>query len=290
MTIQQQKSRIDYIADGMVKNFTVPFYFLDKQVAVYLSNQIKPLIEGKDYIVKNNQNTSGGEIELQTAPKDGIKVTIIRNVPLNQLVTFIEGESFPARDYETSLDKIVMSLQMIEEVLNRTLKLDVTSSYTIDELKTLIENINKDFDIIKKVPTLASAINTLYEELLTTSTNVVSKENNGLITSSGVATHLSDNYYTKDIIDNAITKKYGPISIDTSTIIKSDTYSEYPYHIDIILTDAKSSHTPTIILNLNDAISDNFAPLAESFEGFVRVYLKNKPTNPSLEIPIILLQ
>ena len=41
MTIQQQKSRIDYIADGMVKNFIVPFYFLDKQVAVYLSNQIK---------------------------------------------------------------------------------------------------------------------------------------------------------------------------------------------------------------------------------------------------------
>lgn len=290
MTIQQKKSRIDYIADGKAKSFIIPFYFLEKQIAVYLSDKTEPLTQDKDYIVKNNHNSSGGEVELFTAPKEGIKVTILRNVPLSQLITFIEGENFPASDYETSLDKIVMSLQMIEEVLDRTLKLDISSKYTVEEFKNLIEDINKDFDLIKKVPSLASAINTIYEELLTASTNIVAEENKGLITSSGVASHLKKYYHTKDTIDGMITQKFGPISIDTSNAIKSDTYNEYPYHIDIELKEAKSTQVPTIILNLSDAISDNFSPLSESYDGYVRIYLKNIPTSSTIEIPIILLQ
>jgi hypothetical protein len=290
MTVQQKKSKIDYIADGKAKNFIIPFYFLEKQIAVYVSDKKEPLTEGVDYHIINNQNQSGGEIEFIDAPKNNTKVTIIRNVPLNQLITFIEGENFPASDYETSLDKIVMALQMIEEVLDRTLKLDVISSYTIDEFKTLIEDINKEFDLIKKVPALSGAINAIYEELLTISTDDVDEKNKGLITSKGVATHLKNSYYTKDMIDTLTTKKYGPISIDVSNIIKSDTYNDYPYHADIELISAKSTDVPTIILNIDDAISNNFAPISESFDGYIRIYLKNIPQTSTIEIPIILLQ
>lgn len=109
MTVQADYNIQTYEGNGETKTFTVPFKFFDEEIAVYKGKTFNTYQKGEDYKVENNGN--GGEIVFEEAPKSGDFVTIVRSIPLNQLVTFIEGEDFPAHDYEYSLDRIVMALQ-----------------------------------------------------------------------------------------------------------------------------------------------------------------------------------
>ncbi len=257
MTIQSQISKITYNADGIASVYTIPFYFIENQIAVYLGTSQEKLIQNKDYKIISNNNLNGGEIEFFIPPAPNTLITILRDIPLTQLTSFIEGESFPATDYEHSLDKIVMSLQMLKEVLDRTVKLSPNSTFELKEFSDLIADLNKNYDEIKKVPVLASNIYSIYEELLR---------------------HTN------------ISLKIGPISLNVSDIIPDDTYEEYPYSLDVNIKNAKSTHIPTIIFNLEDAISSNYAPIAEAYDGYVRIYLKDIPNTEFIEIPIIFLQ
>ena len=257
MTIQSQISKITYKADGIASIYTIPFYFIENEIAVYLNDNKEKLVLNKDYLIKTNNNTRGGEIEFLSVPPQNSIITILRDVPLTQLTTFIEGESFPAKDYEYSLDKIVMSLQMLKEVLDRTIKLTPTTTFSFEEFHDLISDINKNYDEIKKVPVIASSINSIYEELLT--------------------------HANKEL-------KIGPVILNVSDIVADTTYETYPYKLDISINEVTSNHVPTIIFSLEDAISSNYAPIAEAYDGYVRIYLKKIPDKELIEIPIIFLQ
>ena len=120
MTIQNDTSRAVYIADGKTSSFVVPFRFFERQLNVYFDDSAEPLA-ADDYAASASETASGGEIVFSSAPAAGTKITILRNVELTQLVKFIEGEDFPAADYEYSLDKMIMALQQMKEYLNRAL-------------------------------------------------------------------------------------------------------------------------------------------------------------------------
>ena len=255
MTIQQQNSKAVYIADGNTKNFAIPFYFFNNDIAVYLNNDTTPLTISEDYTIQKESNNLIGEVVFKIPPKTGEKIIILRDVPLTQLVTFIEGESFPASDYERSLDKIVMTLQMLKETLSRTIQINPSTDITSSKLEELFITLNNELDTIKQVPILAQKVDDVYKEII-----------------------------------NQSSQKIGPITVNTSEIIKSDIYSSYPYHLDITILDARSSNVPTIVLSLEDATSGIFAPIAESFDGYVRIFLKSLPSTETINIPIILLQ
>ena len=113
MTIQNQISKIDYIGDGVSDCYHIPFYFLKDEISVYFDNLEHPQENNLDYEIVA-QNKVGGEIKFTNPPKLNTRITILRNIPLTQTTTFIEGENFPAQDYEISLDRIVMQLQMLQ--------------------------------------------------------------------------------------------------------------------------------------------------------------------------------
>lgn len=72
----------------------------------YMSTRRLPTYEkGVDYTIEGAGNPQGGEIVFKAAPPAGEYITITRDVVLNQMVKFIEGENFPASDYEYSLDR-----------------------------------------------------------------------------------------------------------------------------------------------------------------------------------------
>ncbi len=290
MTIQNKTAKAVYVADGYNNTLVVPFAFFENQVSVYKDNNELPLKEGIDYTITGNKEKAEGCINLINTPKQGTTFTIIRNVPLNQLVTFIEGEKFPASDYENSLDKITMALQMIKESIDRCIKITHNSNFTPEDIHDFLVETNKEFDTIKKVPSIAQNIIAIYEELLNFTTNVVDINDKRMVSSSAVANHLLSSYYTKDKIDELKIIKIGPTSISSTNIIEDTTYSNFPYHLDINIEQASSNHSPTVVLKLEDAISGIFAPLTESYDGFVRLYLKQIPTSDTIEIPIILLQ
>ena len=87
--------------------------------------------------------------------------------------------------------------------------------------------------------------------------------------------------------------EYSPSISDSkirrSAFVQDATYDEYPYKADIVLPEIGDSLVPTVIFSLADSESGNFAPVAESGAGYVRIWAKEKPEE-AVVIPTILCQ
>lgn len=254
MTIQSETSKVVYLGDGINNIFPVPFYFVDNEIAVFKGDNIQPLVQSVDYTVTGAGNKNGGEVVLNTIPLSGEKVTISRDVKFRQLTCFMEGEVFPAADFEKSLDRIVMALQQLKESYSRAISVPFNSNNDGSEFYELISNIDKEFDTIKQIPELAREITQKYESIL----------------------------------EKAKPARYVDIEVPVALIEEDTTYSMYPYKADISLDKASASTIPTVVLSMDDAISGVIAPIAESYDGYVRIYLKSK-TSENITIPVILL-
>jgi hypothetical protein len=148
MTIYSDLSRARYVGNGVTATFAIPFAYMTNndgtaQVAIYVGDSDTALVEGKDYIVQGFGKYSdsqvdedlityetryeNGEFTLVNTPSLGQPVAVIRNVPQTQGVVFVEGEKFPAQDFENALDKLTMSVQEIKENMDRAVIFPPTS-------------------------------------------------------------------------------------------------------------------------------------------------------------------
>lgn len=136
MTVTSEECKVTYIGNGTTKQFSIPFVFFNDEISV-LVNGFTP----QGYSIVQN-SLYMGYVSFTEAPADGDKISISRAVPLTQNTRFIEGENFPAEDYENSLDRIYMALQE-----NKNLTEEKLNGYTKEEVDGLLENKEdkKDF-------------------------------------------------------------------------------------------------------------------------------------------------
>lgn len=125
MTISANYEPVEYIGNGVTTNFVPPFKFFDDEIVVTIDGNVT-----KAYEILN------GTVIFDTAPVDGAVVVFKRNVPLSQEVTFIEGENFPANDFEYSLDRLYMALQ--------ELKYEVENGGGVGEIRGKVEALEKE--------------------------------------------------------------------------------------------------------------------------------------------------
>lgn len=248
MTIQQGTAKAVYIADGKTTDFVVPFRFFDNHLAVYKNDD---LCSEYMYEIYGAGHLSGGFIAFATPPEKASRITITRRVPLNQEIVFIEGEDFPARDYEYALDKIVMALQEMKEHLERTVAITDTGLLTPNEFYRLINMVYDNFDDIKQIP-----------EML----EIIKKE---------AATVKS--------------KRYENISVSLTDIVSDETYKDYPYRCDIHIPEATDKDFPAIVFAPEDAQSGLIAPITEADAGRVSFFLKSLPDKSEINIPSLVL-
>ena len=112
MTVSNQKSKVEYTANGTSKNFEVPFYFIRKKdLVVYrkIGEAPKELLKQDiDYSVSGSaadkqsetRYPNGGTVVLAEMPLNGTKITIMRVVELTQLTDYQEAGTFPAELHE----------------------------------------------------------------------------------------------------------------------------------------------------------------------------------------------
>lgn len=93
---------------------------------------LETYVEGTDYTIIENT------VVFNTAPADGTRIHIDRHTYRGQEVTFIEGEDFPAKDYETSLDRLFM----IEQEQDKALEKEIEERIAADAI--LQDNINAE--------------------------------------------------------------------------------------------------------------------------------------------------
>lgn len=285
MTVQSETAKAVYVADGTGVSYVVPFYFLDKEVAVYFDTSPTPLTEGTDYTITGAGEPTGGEITFATAPAAGTVVTVLRDVALKQLVKFLEGEKFPASDYEYSLDKIIMALQQLKEHLGKCIAIPNALSLTKEDFENLIFELNQNLTTIRNLPEML-------QSMLEANINIVETLANYSLKSE-VTTALDD-YYTKSDINARLTLITGYRFHNVSLLLEdiaedvNHTYEDYPYIGTIYLSVASSSQIPVVTFGLEDALSGNFAPIADTGNGCVYVYLKEIPSQ-NVTIKSILL-
>ena len=71
-----------------------------------------------------------------------------------------------------------------------------------------------------------------------------------------------------------------------STWESDTTYADYPYKATVTVTDVTSSMVAEVIYSVADAISGNYAPICETFDGGVYIYSK---VNTAITIPTVLV-
>lgn len=78
------------------------------------------------------------------------------------------------------------------------------------------------------------------------------------------------------------------LSVPTSTWTSDTTYEEFSYRAAITIAGCTAAYKPDVTLSLADAMSGNFAPIAESYAGGVYIYAAAVP-DTSMTIPNITL-
>ena len=108
MTVSNTYDEQVYVASGEAVSFAWSSDYDDTFGTLVVTQldengqEIKTFVEGQDYFIKNKR------VYFYEAPTQGTIIKLDRYTYRGQEVTFIEGEDFPAKDYETSLDRLFM--------------------------------------------------------------------------------------------------------------------------------------------------------------------------------------
>ena len=73
-------------------------------------------------------------------------------------------------------------------------------------------------------------------------------------------------------------KIFSGVSVAASAWVSDSTYAAYPYAASIACSGVTASYVPEIVFGATEAASGNFAPVALSGSGTVKIYAATKPT------------
>ena len=73
-------------------------------------------------------------------------------------------------------------------------------------------------------------------------------------------------------------KIFSGVSVAASAWVSDGTYAAYPYAASIACPGVTASHVPEVVFGAAEAVSGNFAPVALSGSGTVKIYAATKPT------------
>lgn len=132
MTVSITNPKQIYNGDGSTKNFDYSFAIFDEtDLEVYrtTSGVDNELILGTDFTNTGGTTEYSGQIQiLGTAPAADEKITIISNIPLTQPLDYEEYGAFSAESHEQGLDRLVRQNQQLQEQINRSVALPVSSN------------------------------------------------------------------------------------------------------------------------------------------------------------------
>ena len=132
MTVPSTTNRISYATGGGVTSFAYPFKVFDEDdLTVILrdsSGSETALAITTDYTVSGAGEDAGGNVTTVATYAAGYTLVIKRELDILQETDYIEGSAFNAGSHEDALDKLTMIAQQLDEELDRSLKVAVSSS------------------------------------------------------------------------------------------------------------------------------------------------------------------
>ena len=99
-----------------------------------------------------------------------------------------------------------------------------------------------------------------------------------------------DEAASKNYVDStAETKKlpFTNVSVTVSAFVSNSTYADFPYRAAVSLSGVTTGMIPEVIFALAEAVSGNFAPVAQTYNGGVYIWAAEKPS-ATITIPTII--
>ena len=139
MTVSSTTVKNSYSGNGSNDTFVYGFkIFADTDLEVIIrsatgTETIKTLTT--HYTVTGAGSASGGNVVFESGaiPTATETVVIRREVPQTQAIDYIANDPFPAESHEEGLDRATMTIQQMQEELNRSFKVSATNSITTPE-------------------------------------------------------------------------------------------------------------------------------------------------------------
>lgn len=82
--------------------------------------------------------------------------------------------------------------------------------------------------------------------------------------------------------------QFSNVTVPKGAFVSNTTYQDFPYRASIALSGAIESMIPEVVLSVDDALSGNFAPVSESYNGGVYLYA-GSPPDEDITIPTIIM-
>ena len=123
MTVSTTTNRISYDCNGSQKQFSFDFkIFAKEDLTVILRDSggnETILVLNIDYTVNASPWPTGGTITTIKTYASGNTLVILRVIEATQKIDYHEGDTFPAETHEEGLDRGVMLIQQLMELLGR---------------------------------------------------------------------------------------------------------------------------------------------------------------------------
>jgi hypothetical protein len=148
MSITTTTNKQQYTANGSTTAFSFPYKFnANSHLVVVLTNLTTGVSTTQEittnYTVSGAGNPAGGTVTFVTAPTNGLRVTITREVPYTQEVDYQPDDDFPAEVHEAALDKLTMIGQQLNTEFDYAIKQPTTDANPIGSLPTAAVRANK---------------------------------------------------------------------------------------------------------------------------------------------------
>ena len=130
MTVLTNTMKINHVGDGSTVVFAYDFKIPREDEVIVKVDDV--LISASEYTISGVQDPNGGNVTFNTAPADTSDILIQRNVALTQLIDYRPYDPFQAETHEEGLDRIVMMIQQVNEVISSVLGTDIEGLMTPD--------------------------------------------------------------------------------------------------------------------------------------------------------------
>jgi hypothetical protein len=123
--------KAEYTGNGANKTFAIPGVFYESsQVKVYFIDEATdPFTETLKTEV-THYTVVGANVVFVAAPANGQKVLVTRSSPLTQLIDYLTTGAFEADTHERTVDRLVLILQELDELLSRVPRFQRTTDFT----------------------------------------------------------------------------------------------------------------------------------------------------------------
>lgn len=266
MTISSVDNKALHTGNGSIVSFAYTYRMdNDDDMKVYLGDAL----QSSGYVVTRNGDNVGGTVDITPAPLNGVAVTLLRVVPLTQVVDYTAGDAFPAETHEKALDKLAMQAQQVNEEVSRAVSAPIGADPATDFTLPAYE-AGKGLmwhATLKRLVVSNDNLNAVvgYAQTAESAANAASASESAAAASAAAAV------VAKDLAELAA------VSTAANVVTTGDDVTAT--NADVITTNAAVAQTALdVIATGNDVLAA--AALLDSFDD---AYLGSKASNPTLD-------